>query len=72
MLSLAKSGTRRNKPKQPEEGWNVPETTSNKWNKDKPLSLWVTNDTDRYSMILDSINFHLTTPLTKGSEMGYN
>ena len=36
--------------------------------------LWVTNDINRYSMVLDSVNFDLkqTIPLIVGREMGYN
>ena len=72
--SLVKNETTWNKPYQAGKGWNVPETTPNKWNKEKPSSLWATNDIDRYSKVLESVNFHLkkTTTLIVGREMGYN
>ena len=52
----------------------MPETTPSKRSKEKSPSLWVTNDIDRYSMVLDSINFHLkeNIPLIVGREIGYN
>ena len=52
----------------------MPETTPSKRSKEKSPSLWVTNDIDRYSMVLDSVNFHLkqNIPLIVGREMGYN
>ena len=52
----------------------MPETNPNKRSKEKSPSLWVTNDIDRYSMVLDSVNFHLkqNIPLIVGREMGYN
>ena len=53
------------------KGWHVPETTPNKWNKEKPHSLWVTNDIDRYSTVLNSVNFYLkeTTPMIVGKRL---
>ena len=59
MFSLAKSGTTQNKPQKAGKGWNVPAATPNKQNKEKPPSLLATNDIDRYSIVLDSVNFHL-------------
>ena len=52
----------------------MPETNPNKRSKEKSPSLWVTNDIDRYSMVLDSVNFHLkgNIPLIVGREMGCN
>ena len=52
----------------------MPETDPSKRSKEKSPSLWVTNDIDRYSMVLDSVNFHLkqNIPLIVGREMGYN
>ena len=52
----------------------MPETTPSKPSKEKFPFLWVTNDIDRYSMVLDSVNFHLkqNIPLIVGREMGYN
>ena len=52
----------------------MPETTPSKRSKEKFPFLWVTNDIDRYSMVLDSVNFHLkqNIPLIVGREMGYN
>ena len=49
----------------------MPETTPSKWSKEKSPSLWVTNDIDGYSMVLDSVNFHLkqNIPLIVGREM---
>ena len=40
----------------------------------KEILFWVTNDIDRYSVVLDRINFHLkeTIPLIMGREMRYN
>ena len=34
--------------------------------------MWVTNDVDRYSMVLDSVNFYLklSTPLISGQRNG--
>ena len=37
----------------------MPDATSNKWNKENPSPLWATNDINRYSMVLDSVNFCL-------------
>ena len=52
----------------------MPETTPSKRSKEKSPTLWVTNDIDRYPMVLDSVNFHLkqNIPLIVGREMGYN
>ena len=52
----------------------MPEASPSKRSKEKSPSLWVTNDTDRYSMVLDSVNFNLkqNIPLIVGREMGYN
>ena len=52
----------------------MPEATPSKRSKEKSSSLWVTNDIDRYSMVLDSVNFDLkqNIPLIVGREMGYN
>ena len=52
----------------------MPETTPSKRNKEKSLSLWVASDIDRYSVVLDSVNFHLkqNIPLMVGREIGYN
>ena len=58
-LWLAKSGTARNKPYQARRVWNVPETTPSKWNKEKPPSVWAIKDTDRHSMVLESVIFYL-------------
>ena len=40
-------------------GWNVAETTLNKWNKEKYPCRWATYDIDRHSVVLDSVNSHL-------------
>ena len=52
----------------------MPGTNPSKRSKEKSPSFWVTNDIDRYSMVLDSSNFHLkqSIPLLVGREMGYN
>ena len=36
----------------------MPEKTPNSWNKEKP-PLWVTNDIDSDSVVLDSVTFYL-------------
>ena len=33
----------------------MPETTPNKWNKEKSPCWWVTNDIDSHSVVLDSV-----------------
>ena len=52
----------------------MPETTPSKRSKENSPFLWATNDIDRYSMVLDRVNFHLkqNIPLIVGREMGYN
>ena len=40
-------------------GWNVPDITLNKWNKEKYSCTWATYDIDSHSVVLDSVNSHL-------------
>ena len=35
------------------------DTTPNKWNKEKSPSVWATNDIDKHSIDLGSVNFYL-------------
>ena len=49
----------RNKSELARRGWNMLETTPNKWNKEKPSSWQANNDIDSHSVVLNSINFYL-------------
>ena len=53
--NFLKSGTAWNKPQQARTGSNEPETAPIKRSKAKPPSLWVMDNIDKQSMLLNSI-----------------